>query len=379
MNCSNEIEWGYYAANVFKNDCTIFYNQGAQLILDAEFSLNQRLYKRALDSVKEDGGSHVPAQTDVTVRRTCSRCQLCEICDCSKKFLRFPSKSSAQVSWVNKMNNKTLTKHSNVYHEAIITSRYDDHNPFFHLSLLMNAWSIRNRLSFNHTTVMVLGEKIVQNLDNLWSSLFRANVLYTEDLPDKFFVKRAWFVRSEYRSPIMRELDSTYLSCNRRSNMIKSFFSDAVNALSASNKMQEQITFIKREFYKVKGKSRQIGRRLLNEDKIIEATQNLFPDIKINQVLMENLSQREQVAIMQKSKVVIGMHGAGMVNVGFMHPGATVIEIFPKFKRRYGYRNLCAYLGIKYHEYRGGIDNRNMDKTLNANEWEKYVRGKIDV
>lgn len=29
------------------------------------------------------------------------------------------------------------------YAEGVVVSRYDDHNPFFHLSLLMNAWSIR--------------------------------------------------------------------------------------------------------------------------------------------------------------------------------------------------------------------------------------------
>ena len=374
MNCSNLIDWGYYIPASSTGSCAFFYNQGAQRMIDVHISLNKRYFKNPLSKVLQDGGSHVPAQQDVVVQNGCRVCGTCPICDCSSQFLRFPFKSSVQARWVHDESSNRTTPRK-MYPEAVIVSRYDDHNPFFHLSLMMNAWSIRAHLTSSSRTIMVLGEKVTQKLDSLWSSLFNATVLYSDDLPTPFSVHNSWFVRSEYRSPIMHELDAHSLRCHRKSVMIQSFFSDAIHAMGARASIEQRITFIRRQHYQVKGKYRTIGRRLVNENKIIKSTRRAFPHMIVEGVFMEGLEQRQQISLMQRSKFVIGMHGAGMVNVGFMNSGGVVIEIFPRLKRRYGYRNICAYLGIEYHEYRGGIDRGPlMDKIIDVYQWDTYLR-----
>ena len=216
---------------------------------------------------------------------------------------------------------------------------------------------------------------MLQHLDHLWSSLFNAPVLYADDLPTTFGVRHAWFVRSEYRSPIMNELNALRLRCHQKSLLVQSFFRDAVHSMNSNASIQRRITFIRRQHYTINGTMRIIGRRLLNEKQLIESTRRAFPDMIVKGVIMENMLQKEQISIMQRSNVVIGMHGAGMINVAFMHPEGIVIEIFPRIKRRYGYRNICAYLGIEYHEYRQGRDKGLlMDKVIDVHDWNMYVK-----
>ena len=94
-------------------------------------------------------------------------------------------------------------------------------------------------------------------------------------------------------------------------------------------------------------------------------------------LLMENLSQKEQIHEMHTSTIVIGMHGAGMANIGFMRSKSYVIEIFPKTKRRWGYRNMCQYLDIHYEDYRGGTDGLRNSKII-PTAWIQYLRAALD-
>ena len=44
-------------------------------------------------------------------------------------------------------------------------------------------------------------------------------------------------------------------------------------------------------------------------------------------VFLETMSLRDQVSLFRVTKVVVGPHGAGLANIAFMPPGATVIEL----------------------------------------------------
>ena len=89
---------------------------------------------------------------------------------------------------------------------------------------------------------------------------------------------------------------------------------------------------------------------------------------------MEDMTQFEQIQVMRNTDVAIGMHGAGMVNVGFLKPDVSrVVEIFPRNKRRWGYRNLCYYLNIRYSDYRAGKD-RGPHKHIDLTDWAIFIR-----
>ena len=106
----------------------------------------------------------------------------------------------------------------------------------------------------------------------------------------------------------------------------------------------------------------------------MNATSYVFPNADIRGLVMENLSQKEQIYEMHTSTIVIGMHGAGMANIGFMRSKSYVIEIFPKTKRRWGYRNMCQYLDIHYEDYRGGKDGLRSSKIIPPATWIQYLQ-----
>lgn len=67
-------------------------------------------------------------------------------------------------------------------------------------------------------------------------------------------------------------------------------------------------------------------RRVINEAEVLAA---LRPWGFVS-VQLETLSLAEQIALMQGAEAVIGIHGAGLTNLAFCQPGATVIEILPR-------------------------------------------------
>ena len=152
------------------------------------------------------------------------------------------------------------------------------------------------------------------------------------------------------------------------------FFKMCTAKMNAVHQTEKTITFIRRKNYRVKKVMRSLGRILINEEEIIHSTQKIFPEYHVQEVFMETLSQRQQIILMQKTKLAIGMHGAGMVNIGFMNQGAHVIEIFPANKRRWGYRNLCRYLNFSYTEYRRGSDmGPESHKKIHLDDWRNFM------
>ena len=56
----------------------------------------------------------------------------------------------------------------------------------------------------------------------------------------------------------------------------------------------------------------------------------------------------EQVNVLARTGVFIGLHGAGLMNEIFLPPGSVVIEIFPPHVKHVLYERICHNSGI-YH------------------------------
>jgi hypothetical protein len=75
------------------------------------------------------------------------------------------------------------------------------------------------------------------------------------------------------------------------------------------------------KIYISRGKAK--TRKLLNEDKVI----NVLLKNGFSVVYLENLSVLEQVILFKNSKVILGVHGAGLTNILYASPGTIVGEI----------------------------------------------------
>lgn len=76
-------------------------------------------------------------------------------------------------------------------------------------------------------------------------------------------------------------------------------------------------------------------RNVINENEIVPILARHGFEI----VHCENMSFSEQVKIFSEASMIAGPHGAGLVNMMFMHPGAKVLEIHPRDNNI----NLCYF------------------------------------
>ncbi|MGP9804886.1 glycosyltransferase family 61 protein [Paracoccus sp. NSM] len=65
------------------------------------------------------------------------------------------------------------------------------------------------------------------------------------------------------------------------------------------------------------------NRKIVNEDALVD---RLAP-LGAERVILENYSLPEQIAMVRAARVLVGCHGAGMINGGFLGQGGRVIEI----------------------------------------------------
>ena len=99
-----------------------------------------------------------------------------------------------------------------------------------------------------------------------------------------------------------------------------------------------RVTLISRQPYpKTKGHRRQVTRRIDNEEDLLEGLRARFPSMQINRVRMELHSVEEQLAIVNETDALIGMHGAGMGYATLLPTNAAVLEMFPFHFRLHHY------------------------------------------
>jgi protein O-mannose beta-1,4-N-acetylglucosaminyltransferase len=94
--------------------------------------------------------------------------------------------------------------------------------------------------------------------------------------------------------------------------------------------------------------SRKSNRLLINENQLLE-TLALRYNLKKTFVRMEDHSFEEQVSILKRTKVAIGLHGSILIMAMFLPPGSILIELFPfavPSDNYTPYRTLCGLDGI---------------------------------
>ena len=114
----------------------------------------------------------------------------------------------------------------------------------------------------------------------------------------------------------------------------RSFFLQAfgINNLSVLDCKHVTITIILRRdmVFHPRNKQGIVGRKIFNEDELIEDLLNAFPNACVQAILMDALPLANQLQIISSTDILIGMHGAGMTHSVFLPRHAAVLEIFPK-------------------------------------------------
>ena len=260
---------------------------------------------------------------------------------------------------------------SNVIHDntVVLITRKDEHNPFFMFSLIMNAWYMIKQWNLKEFDLLVMDERSDTAFESFTKAVLGSiNVIYGGIEKNTVTHKEVYTMPSEYTGPLMTHLNDAQ-PCHH-SNAVIDFVSHVKQIYNIESLSTPTILFLSRQHYD----GRILGRVMTNEKEIMEATSVVLPHMKMVYVDFIGMPMRDQIQHVANADILISMHGAGLANVLWVKPTAHVIEIFPRHKRRWGYRNMCHYIGCKYTDYRGGRDGPHESKTINANEWKQFIK-----
>lgn len=293
---------------------------------------------------------------------------------------------SPDSSRVNDTGTRANTLH--IHDPVVLIARRDDHNPFFQVSSALNAWIMAKALGWDlsRTRVVHLDAGYPTSVDELHEKLLSSGsrpVIRGQELVGKtvHFHSSVLIAPPENTGPMMQHLDDEELC--RRSQLFLDFRTLALETMGVSESQVTPVaapmvvTIISRRHYD----GRKLQRIWVNEDAILSRMRQEYKDLRVTfqSVDFVHLPMAQQMETILASDVVIGMHGAGMVNVFWARPETLVVEIFPKQRYRWGYRNLCQFLGCDWHEFRGGADYGGgrdanaKDKLLDYVEWIQFI------
>ncbi|KAL0478703.1 hypothetical protein AKO1_008312 [Acrasis kona] len=112
-----------------------------------------------------------------------------------------------------------------------------------------------------------------------------------------------------------------------------------------------------------------IGRRIMNEEELIKllneklttvSTDNKIP-VQVTAIDLGTIGFKEQIEKVRQADIFVGMHGAGMTHVLWMHDESVVVELFPKGWHSSGMRNISKWLGRVYLSWQNVHDKNVAD------------------
>lgn len=95
-------------------------------------------------------------------------------------------------------------------------------------------------------------------------------------------------------------------------------------------------------------------RKLEGAGALLKSVEEKYPNVNVSSVDFDLLSVPEQLELVQRTDILVGLHGAGLTHIMFMSQGA-VVEIRPPDFHHKGFKNLAQMMGIKYFTAHGEL------------------------
>ncbi|KAF1824445.1 glycosyltransferase family 61 protein [Dissoconium aciculare CBS 342.82] len=142
------------------------------------------------------------------------------------------------------------------------------------------------------------------------------------------------------------EGDWTELTCER-SALLNGFVRRVLNFYHLGDEPAKsptlRLTFI----------DRQGSRKLQHQAVHFSNLQSAFPDVEIQLVDFANITFAEQLQLIRKTDILVGVHGAGLTHEFFLPINSTVVEIQPPDMNHRGFFNMATFLGHEYFRVAG--------------------------
>lgn len=265
---------------------------------------------------------------------------------------------------------------SQIVNETTIAVRRQDYVNFYHT--ITDVYTVYLLCSFfrrdpKSVRILFLDAHPKGNLDVLWSQMFHSytRLGHLKGIPSVFYRELIWSQpqpMSEIDVQRNRQIAPSFLS-EFRQHILKEFnVSDQTN--ENVNCESINVFFLVRHNYVAhpRNPSGKITRQLSNEPEVLRELEKLFSNyrnIKFSYNHFENLSMEEQLKIIVRTDVFIGIHGAGLTHVLFLKSNRVLVELISSFVQLPAhYQWLSKINNVKYQSCEIGDNLPSTAETI---------------
>ncbi|KAH3884946.1 hypothetical protein DPMN_008932 [Dreissena polymorpha] len=103
-----------------------------------------------------------------------------------------------------------------------------------------------------------------------------------------------------------------------------------------------------------------VARKIANEEEVWKAAKEADPMAIVNGVQLDRLGMDEQLELISRTDILIGMHGAGLTHILYLPKTAGVIEFFPSYMSpgNSHFRAMARWRRIKYIVWQNTDESR---------------------
>lgn len=267
-------------------------------------------------------------------------------------------------NWIEMIEiGKNFPSHYEIPKWTIAVQRYEYVNMYHTMTDWYNTFLVTKvfKLDPKNVTILWIDGHPAGGLDATWSTLFGEVRRIGEIRNPVLFPNMIWGIVG-YDSP----LDEHNLPEVPYLEEFRKFFLSKHQILPEDypNCQQLNILIIWRRDYVAhpRNPSGSVVRKIKNEDELLNKIKTYFNGHNVKGIQIDKLSMHEQLAVISKTDILIGMHGAGLSHTLFLPRHGGLIEMFPLYHPAENIHFRC--MAEWRHMYYMSWSNFNPEKEL---------------
>ncbi|XP_052780696.1 uncharacterized protein LOC128217538 [Mya arenaria] len=235
--------------------------------------------------------------------------------------LEFYNQSTKMISTQQRFDKTAITikrfEYANLYHTMT-----DFYNAFLVAKVL--------RLVPDHVIILIVDGHPAGALDDTWSRLFGGIIRAGEITDAVTFPRMVWstigydsMLNSHHlhQVPFLEEFRSFFLSRH------SVHFNDALDCDNLT------VVLLLRKDYLAhpRNPSGSVSRKIANNEELVQKLKELLPRHNVLSSQIDLLSMKDQLRLISRTDILIGMHGAGLTHTLFLPKHAGLVELYPKY------------------------------------------------
>ncbi|KAL3869407.1 hypothetical protein ACJMK2_042092 [Sinanodonta woodiana] len=260
---------------------------------------------------------------------------------------------------------------------TIAFKRIEAHNIYHTLTEWFNVFLLSKHFKFDakQVDIIFIDDRPPGAMDETWHTLYR-RVYYAKNLPESTVFKTLILSPIGYESP----LRLPYLKKVEEIEEFSNYFLQAfgINERKKLNCARLRVVIIWRHDYNSHPERAEAGgtvfRKIQNEVEVLQQLKDSLPGHEIIDILLENISMKQQLQLIAHTDVLIGMHGAGNAHALFLPSHAVLLELFPLNSPQVifqYFKSVCHWRKLTYVYW------QNNDKNNDRPNYYTYVPPKV--